>query len=386
MPEAFPDMRDEVMVFLEPTYEAHLADRFVDPTPEMNPDGLLTPLVRLRETMATRGIEVHTADLLRTGAKRAKRNLYYSFGPLKQPEELQKIPGVELKRAFIFEPPVVYPQLYRSLRSFARYFERIHLFNTHEDGYRVDASTGRKLQAFRCPQPFDGVLEDLWSNRDRRYMTLINSNKSPASHHRELYSERIRAAAYFGRKGKLDLYGRDWADPIAKFIKAGQRNGDFPLLTIARILRRGIFLPYLLNRKALLQAYQGEIQTKHEVLSRYTFAICYENMVMQGYLTEKIFDCLYVGTIPIYWGAPDIDECLPKSCYIDARAFKSYPDLERYLDSLTESQLEAFREEGRAFLTSEAFKPFSTSCFSEIFIADVMETMQILGAQAETSS
>jgi hypothetical protein len=38
----------------------------------------------------------------------------------------------------------------------------------------------------------------------------------------------------------------------------------------------------------------------------YRYAMIVENERSRGYFTEKLIDCLSVGTIPIYWGCPDV--------------------------------------------------------------------------------
>ncbi len=38
----------------------------------------------------------------------------------------------------------------------------------------------------------------------------------------------------------------------------------------------------------------------------YRYSIVIENSRDQGYFTEKLIDCLLCGTVPIYWGDPDI--------------------------------------------------------------------------------
>lgn len=40
-----------------------------------------------------------------------------------------------------------------------------------------------------------------------------------------------------------------------------------------------------------------------EVVNQYKFAICFENSRNDGYITEKIFNCFFAKTIPIYWGS-----------------------------------------------------------------------------------
>jgi hypothetical protein len=42
------------------------------------------------------------------------------------------------------------------------------------------------------------------------------------------------------------------------------------------------------------------------------FSIVIENVKRPGYFTEKLIDCLYTKTVPIYWGCPDIDRFFNK--------------------------------------------------------------------------
>lgn len=50
------------------------------------------------------------------------------------------------------------------------------------------------------------------------------------------------------------------------------------------------------------------IERKEEGLNEYMFSIALENARYRTYITEKILDCFATGTIPIYYGAPDIGD------------------------------------------------------------------------------
>lgn len=50
----------------------------------------------------------------------------------------------------------------------------------------------------------------------------------------------------------------------------------------------------------------NEIQSKEEGLADYMFSVAIENASYETYFTEKIQDCFATGTIPIYYGSPDI--------------------------------------------------------------------------------
>lgn len=48
--------------------------------------------------------------------------------------------------------------------------------------------------------------------------------------------------------------------------------------------------------------------TPFEAYAPYRYSVVVENERAPGYFTEKLIDCLTVGTIPIYWGDPEIGE------------------------------------------------------------------------------
>lgn len=47
---------------------------------------------------------------------------------------------------------------------------------------------------------------------------------------------------------------------------------------------------------------------KSDGLSPYRYSVIIENVREPGYFTEKLIDCLLCETVPIYWGAQDIEE------------------------------------------------------------------------------
>ena len=54
------------------------------------------------------------------------------------------------------------------------------------------------------------------------------------------------------------------------------------------------------------EMFNNRIEDKKDGLRDYCFSYTIENCSEQGYYTEKINDCFLTGTIPIYWGDPDI--------------------------------------------------------------------------------
>ena len=57
---------------------------------------------------------------------------------------------------------------------------------------------------------------------------------------------------------------------------------------------------------------------KHCALTHYPFYLAFENSEAVGYASEKLWQGLLAGSVPIYWGAPDVLDLLP---HRDAVAF-----------------------------------------------------------------
>ena len=55
------------------------------------------------------------------------------------------------------------------------------------------------------------------------------------------------------------------------------------------------------------------------IFNKYKFILCIENSYTNGYITEKIFNCFYSRSIPIYKGSPIIEKFINKDSFIDFR-------------------------------------------------------------------
>jgi len=317
--------------YIDPSSPAYYEDRLFDQTNAvLNRDDTLAPFIRLRESILRQGGEIHTADrLLRDETQGGD---YYSLGILDNYTKLKSRENVNLRAFIIFEPPVVDPRLYAALPDLTAAFEQVYVHNTVGDGYSLKGVDRSRLRKLYWPQPQRDVLVDFWRRDERqRRMVMINGNHKPTSFKQELYGTRIEALAALARQGGVDLYGRGWE-------RWWSRNS--------------MWLPYWRNRGVLMSIYKGACQSKYEVLSQYSFALCFENMAMVGYITEKMFDCLYAGTIPIYLGAKDITDLIPEDAYIDCRKFASWQEMHDKIMTMQEEDVRVMREAGRRFVQS----------------------------------
>jgi hypothetical protein len=195
----------------------------------------------------------------------------------------------------------------------------------------------------------------------------------------EYYSERVVALRYFAPRGEIDLYGYRWKETLSRAPHLWIRSF---LACCARCDRVRFLRELALWRgaKDILGVLQpGCRGDKYQTMAGYRFAICYESMGMEGFITEKIFDCFFAGTIPIYLGAPDITDHVPADCFIDRRNFSSYTDLGRYLKSLSQDDCDKMRQSARDYLSGERYRPFTKEQFSIAFIADIKACLAAAG-------
>lgn len=230
----------------------------------------------------------------------------------------------------LFEPEVVAPYWYDRI---AAGKVNAQVIVTHRSDW---ARAGGRFVYLKWPQ----VVRPAPSRpRDLR-LVMINARKYPTRRRHSLYAERERVAAWFARHDDIALFGAGWGELAVKHPMSAIRN-----VALRRVAR-------------------GRVESKAEALGRAEFALCFENMVSPGYRTEKLFDCLSNGAVPIYWGDPEIDSLVPPEAFVDYRRFGSPRALAQWLHDVDAEEVAAMREAGRAFLNSPSFEPYTVGAFA----------------------
>lgn len=237
---------------------------------------------------------------------------------------------------FCFESPLVNPFSHRKF--FHKFFKSVYTWNDK----LVDNKKVKKL-----------FLPALDTNLDRKeiplskkgFICIINSNKaipSPFSwaspFKKDLYPKRVELIDYFESvtPQQFDLYGRGWNAP-KKFS----------------VIEK-VFGP------KFYKSYKGPIKrslgAKLDVLSRYKFNLCFENCIAEGYISEKIIDCFKARTVPIYYGAPNIDKYIPKNCFIDYRDFTDNQSLFDFLKGMADKEYKRYLRNSGTLLKDKKFR------------------------------
>lgn len=170
------------------------------------------------------------------------------------------------------------------------------------------------------------------------YVQFIKAT-NPFFKFEDLYTKRSEAILHFSNVEGFALFGTLWDKP------------------------HGLSSKYYNAAKKLNPT---RIDSKHAVLAQYKFNLCFENCAFPGYVTEKIFDCLLAGTIPVYFGAPDISDFVPSDCYIDYRDYGNFKDLQYALENMPEEEATNYLTAASRFVNSNNFNRYTTQSFSEL--------------------
>lgn len=353
----------DVAVYFDPPTHHQFGGRLFDH--ESNPfagDNILAPYVAVRDRLTTAGIAVDTLDRMPAQAD-GRRNVVISYGmpdrlpahTLRKYQALSRRADVTLSAFFAMECPIVEPRMFALLPAVRTLFRHVMSWSDTAS-LRQFTHVPVPVEHFCWPQTFDGVHEHLWSEANRKFLVMMNANKLPRLYVDELYTARLRAVRYFHGFGEIDLYGRNWDRAPARVGKTRTPA------TVRRYLSRAWELKQRLVPDPLYvaaaSATRGPSRSKSATFAQYRFALCFENSILKGWMTEKLFDCFFTGTVPVYWGAPDVLDWVPAECFIDMRQFAGFAELRSFLHSLTRAQEDAYREAARAYLASERFDPF----------------------------
>jgi alpha-1,4-fucosyltransferase len=80
--------------------------------------------------------------------------------------------------------------------------------------------------------------------------------------------------------------------------------------------------------------------TLHCGMSHYKFVLAIENTFVDSYVTEKLFYALDVGSVPIYFGAPNVLELVPPKSIILGSDFDNIERLADYVKRLANNPVE----------------------------------------------
>lgn len=208
---------------------------------------------------------------------------------------------------------------------------------------------------------------NLYADREI-FSCLINGNKRfPVSSEDDLYEERFAVIDWYQKHAPDDfsLYGRGWDKPKAAFTRKD------------RMIRRAKRLASQLFGYRPFPSYQGPVGDKGDIYKNSKFAYCYENTKnLENYITEKIFDAMMYGAVPIYWGAQNILDFIPKECFIDRREFNDQMSLHQFLKNMSAEDYETYQLAIYNFLRSDKILPFKAETYANRVVEEIIQDLK----------
>ena len=243
------------------------------------------------------------------------------------PSELTGIPSVLIRQ----EPRVVLPQNYR-----LDYLKRFSLI--------IDIGRPPHGSITRVNWPQTWTLEHLESyspipTRLNRFV-VVNANKISFVKG-EMYSLRRLVSQ---KSGDVDVYGFDWDIATPVRVKRLVDQLSIPVkhqLPLSTNAHKGWFNQPL--------AQKGQTQDKLATLAKYNYSLVIENSA--DYMSEKLFDSLMAGTLPVYVG-PD-PELFGIPSFATIQADPNVKSILKAFESARDVDIEAWRESVKNWLQSE---------------------------------
>ena len=345
-------------------------DDLFNPQSSRNRDDCLEPFRELKAQALARGIQLHTLDVNQSEGKESDFNLYIESVPLiTQGQGKNYLIRFETNLTVLANADAAYLQQFDGIFTWDKSLLEANPQSTTGLGLAKE-----KLHSITIPNPLPAGFSqhrvvNLGFSARPQFCILIASNRhANCLDERALYAERVKAIRWFEANAPSDfvLYGHGWKVPQKRFGMLGKLR-----YRLAKV-------PPFVMGKPVFPSYDGPVNSKFTALSQARFSICFENARdIRGYLTEKIFDCLFAGCVPIYWGDPEVEKVIPKNCFIDFRQFQSYQILYDFLKGLSPEEYQAYQLAGQQFLASPQFQVFSSAAFAKQIIDSILHDFVI---------
>ena len=345
-------------------------DDLFNPQSPRNRDDCLEPFRVLKAQALACGIELHTLDVNQNQGKKSDFNLYIESVPvITQGQGKNYLIRFETNLTVLANADAAYLQQFDGIFTWDKSLLEANPQSTTGLGLAKE-----KLHSITIPNPLPAGFSqhrvvNLGFSARPQFCILIASNRhANCLDERALYAERVKAIRWFEANAPSEfvLYGHGWKVPQKRLGMLGKLR-----YRLAKV-------PPFVMGKPVFPSYDGPVNSKFTALSQARFSICFENARdIRGYLTEKIFDCLFAGCVPIYWGDPEVEKAIPKNCFIDFRQFQSYQALYDFLKGLSPAEYQAYQLAGQQFLASPQFQVFSPTAFAKQIIDSIQHDFAI---------
>ncbi|WP_199884013.1 glycosyltransferase family 10 domain-containing protein [Anaerosinus massiliensis] len=122
--------------------------------------------------------------------------------------------------------------------------------------------------------------------------------------------------------------------------------------------------------KEKFKSYRGFADDRIETLAKFKFVISIPNYIHKSteFFDPRIFDAMVAGSVPIYFGCPDIKDVVPEGTFIDLRDFPSCDDLYNFISTMDEADYNTYLMNIEKFLKSDQAKKYSIENYTDCLV------------------
>lgn len=119
----------------------------------------------------------------------------------------------------------------------------------------------------------------------------------------------------------------------------------------------------------LLDVIKVNKKIKMKFFTKYDFAFIFENLNNEmGAISEKIWDAFSAGSIPIYFGAPNIAGYIPSNCFV---CYKSFEKPHNHISLMTKKEKEKIWNQIVIFMNSFDYLKFTSKEFPKNILSHI---------------
>lgn len=184
----------------------------------------------------------------------------------------------------------------------------------------------------------------------RGSICMINENKF-SLHLMSKYSLRQKALEMLAENGiSIDVAGRNWQRGYFFYFIEQMKSVLMLINARSRIDFHHLRCPI---SKKLIHGinFKGYVENQREFLGQYNFVLIIENDF--SFPTEKIFNAIEAGCIPIYFGPAIVEKELPSNSYLRITHIDQLVDLVRIIESLSITAIHTISDFGQFWIRSD---------------------------------
>lgn len=273
---------------------------------------------QLKEEFLKRGYDLSTHDI--NSIHESDLILYVNARAPLPPESYKN-----KSYAWFVETPFIIDLLYKKDKH--HLFKKIFTYNKD----LVDNEKYHYMQSVYSFDPYEEI--DMDKKTVLSMQIASNLNYVPS---RSLYFERRNLVKWFieNHPEDFEFYGNGWNKMKSTIQPESQQDFE--------------------------RQYKGYVKNKKETAKKAKFVFAYENSLSKNYISEKIWDVMNAGSVPIYLGADDIEEYVPKTCFINKKDFNTYEELYDTIKNMSDETYRGYISCIKNFVTQPKEKSQAT--------------------------